>query len=68
MVAVHGWAERGKLIHSFRPIGHVFRDLFEVCQGFMDNCEQCDPFAFDVAKGFLHLAEHSPGSGKGECH
>ena len=68
MVAVHGWAERDKLIHPCRPIGHIFCHPFEVCQGFMDTCGQCDPFAFDVAKGFLHLAEQSPGSGEGECH
>ena len=34
----------------------------------MDACGQRDPFAFDVAKGFLHLAEQSPGFGEGECH
>ena len=34
----------------------------------MDACEKRDPFAFDVAKGFLYLAEQSPVSGGGECH
>ena len=34
----------------------------------MDACVQRDPFAFDVAKGFLYLAEQSPGSGEGDCH
>ena len=34
----------------------------------MDACGQRDPFAFDVAKGFLHLAEKYCGSGEGEYH
>ena len=68
MVAVHGWAERDKLIHLCRPICHVFRQPFEVFQGFMDACGKCDPFSFDTSKGFLHLAEQSPGSGEGERH
>ena len=68
MVAVHGWEEQDKLIHFCRPICHVFRQPFEICQGFIDTCLQCDPFAFDVAKGFLHLAEQYPDSGEGECH
>ena len=67
MVAVHGWSERDKLIHACRVIGHVFSQPFEVFQGFMDACGQGDPFAFDVAKGFLHLAKQSPGSREGEC-
>ena len=68
MVAVHGWSERDEFIHSCRPIGHVSRQAFEVFQGFMDACGQGDPFAFEVAKGFLHLAKQSPSAGEGECH
>ena len=68
MVAVHGWSERDELIHLCRPVGHVFRQPFEVFQGFMDACGQRDPFAFDMAMGFLYLAEQSPGFGEGECH
>ena len=68
MVAVHSWSKRDKLIHLCRMICHIFRQPFEVFQGFMDACGQRDPFAFDVAKVFLHLAEQSPGSGEGECH
>ena len=68
MVAIHGWSEWDKLIHLCRPIGHVFRQPFQVFQGFIDACGHSDPFAFDVAKGFLHLAEQSPSSGKGKCN
>ena len=68
MVAVHVWLERDELIHLCRPIGHVFRQRFEVFQGFMDDCGKSNPFAFDLAKGFLHLAEQSPSSGEGKCH
>ena len=68
MVAFHGWSEQDELIHSCRPIGHVFRQPFKVFQGFMDACGQSDPFAFDVAKRFLNLAEQSSSSGEGECH
>ena len=67
MVVVHGWSERYKIIHACRAVGHVFSQQFEVFQGFMDACGQGDPFAFEVAKGLLHLAKQSPGSGEGEC-
>ena len=49
-------------------MGHVFRQPFEVFQGFMDACGQCDPFAFDVALVFLYLTKQSPSSAEGECH
>ena len=68
MVAAHGWSEQDELIHSCRPIDHVFRQPFEVFQGCMDACGQSDPFDFVVEKGFLHLAEQSPSSREGECH
>ena len=68
MVAVHGWSERDKLIHFCRPLCHVLSQPFEIFQGFMDACGQCDPFAFDVAKGLLYLTEQSPGSGEGKYH
>ena len=57
MLAVHGWAERDKLIHPSGPLGHIVRQPFEVVQGFMDAWEHGDPFPFDVAKGILHLTE-----------
>ena len=68
MVAVHGWSKRDKLIHACRAIFHVFSQPFEVFQGSIDACGQGDPFAFDVAKGFLHLAKQTPVLGEGECH
>ena len=57
MVAVHGWAERDKLIHLSGPLGHIVRHPFQVVQGFVDAWGKVDPFAFDVAKGLLHLTE-----------
>ena len=57
MVAIHGWTEREKLIHMSGLLGHIFRQPFEVVQGFVNACGQVDPFAFDVAKGLLYLAE-----------
>ena len=68
MVAVHGWSERDELVHACRSICHFFSQPFEVFQGFIDTCGQGEPFAFDVAKGFLHLDKHTPGSGEGKCH
>ena len=67
MVAVHGWSERDKLINACRAMGHVFRQPFEVFEVFMDTWVQGDPFAFDVVKGFLHLAKQSSSAGEGEC-
>ena len=63
MVAVHSWSEQDELIHSCRPIDHVFCQKFEVFQGFMDNCGKRDPFVFDVANGFLHLDLFQPKTG-----
>ena len=57
MVAIHGWTEQEKLIHMSGLLGHIFRQPFEVVQGFVNACGQVDPFAFDVAKGLLYLAE-----------
>ena len=34
----------------------------------MDAFEQRNPFAFDMAKGFLHLTEQASGSREGERH
>ena len=65
MLAIHGWAERYKLINLSGLLGHIVRQPFEVVQGFVHACAQGDPFAFDMAKGLLHLAEISPGSGEG---
>ena len=64
MEAAHVWAERDKLIRSCTPLSHVLSQPFEDFQGFMDACGQRDPFAFDVAKGFLRLTEQSPGTGR----
>ena len=64
MVAIHGWAERDKLIHTSGPLGHIVRQPFEVVQDIVDACGQGYPFAFDVAKGLLHLPKYSPGSGE----
>ena len=57
MVAVHGWAERDKLIHLSGPLGHILRQPLEVVQGVVDAWGQGAPFAFDVSKGLLHLTE-----------
>ena len=57
MVAVHGWAEREKLIHSSGPFGYILRQPLEVVQGVVDAWVQGDTFAFDVAKGLLYLTE-----------
>ena len=65
MVAVHGWLERDKLIHLSGPLGLILRHPLEVVQGVMDAWGQGDPFAFDVAKGLLHLTEYPPSSGEG---
>ena len=57
MVAVHGWAERDKLVHSGKPLGHILRQPLKVVQGVVDAWGKGDPFAFDVEKGLLHLTE-----------
>ena len=59
MVAVNGWLEQDELIHACRAMDHVFCQPFEVFQVFMDTWVQGDLFAFDVVKGFLHLAKQS---------
>ena len=68
MVAVHGCLEWDKLVHACMAISHVLSEPSEVCEGFMDAFGKRDPFALDVAKGFLYLAEKSSGSGEGDCH
>ena len=65
MVAVHGWAERDKLVHLSGPICHILRQPLKIVQGVVDVWGQDDPFAFDVAKGLLHLTEESLSSGEG---
>ena len=34
----------------------------------MDDFGKRNPFDFDMAEGFLHLAEQASGSGEGKCH
>ena len=65
MVAVHGWAERDKFVHSSGPLGHILRQPLKIVQGVVDAWEQGDPLAFDVAKGLLHLTEESTSSREG---
>ena len=65
MVAVHGWAERDKFVHSRRPLGHILRQPLKIVQGVVDAWEQGDPLALDVAKGLLHLTEESTSSREG---
>ena len=57
MVAVHGRAERGKLIHSSGTLGKIVCQTFEVVQGFVDAWVKGDPFAFNVEKDLLYLTE-----------
>ena len=65
MVAVHGWAERDKLVHSSGLLGQILRQPLKVVQVVVDAWGQSDPFAFDVAKGLLYLTEYSPSSREG---
>ena len=65
MVAVHSWAERDKFVHLSGPLGHILCQPLKIIQGVVDAWGQGDPFAFDMAKGLLHLTEEFPSSREG---